>query len=978
MKSKLLMLSLASSLTVATFAQSHHSDDYDISVYSNFKDLPTSKRVNKQALKTQINQYFPSWFVFADKLNGTFIDIFGKAETIQGNTIDNKVTYLFDNQLKSLGINKEEWHHTQDASDSKQTVVNYTQQIDGRDVVFSNIKFSFTKSGLLQRIQMKTYGTPASITPTLTQTDAQTAAINDLNGLTITDNSIGSDWVWFPVPHLNGYELRPVWEFTINGKDELSPMELHGYVDAISGDVLYRTNDIKETVDLTVNGVVYKQNPLHAATTEALTDLKVDVNGSTFYTDANGYFNAASITPPATATISLEGSWSKVQDKSTSSTSTYTPSYTTTLTGTGATTTFIATAPSNDRMVTAYYHVNRVHDFMKGYFPSFTGMDSPLATNVDLTTGTCNAFYSSSSFSINFYAASTGCNSFAYWGDIVYHEYGHGINDKYYSAHGAGTMNNGALGEGTADIWALSITKTGVLGEGAYGSSTSVVRRYDQTPKVYPVDMTGEVHNDGEIIAGAWWDVGVNIGSTDTMTLLFIETYPSTPDGASGTEGDIYHSILIAALQADDDDNDMTNGTPHFQQIVAAFAKHGIYLMNDAEITHTEVANQPTNTSVTLTATLSVSDPTYLQGIKVFYKERGSNTWDSTVMTNTGTNYTATLPGYTNGSVLDYYFTVNDNLGYTSAYAPKGFFPNESSSLINIPFQYGVGLDAKYSENFDGAFDSTKWEIGTFQDDNATAGKWIVATPIPSYVSGVICQPGTDHTTGTGRCLVTGNAPSSTSAAGTADVDGGSTSVVTPMYDISGFQKPIVEYFRWYANDLGINKRNDYWEVTIKEETETIWQERIDYTNCPDYSWRRNMARVRDYIPTSNKIQLKFTASDNIVSSATQQGQSTVEAAVDDIFVYDKQVAAGVNDALGTKATIYPNPANDELHIVTSQKAKGIISVNDLTGKELFTAQMNGSTTNYIIPVKSLANGTYLITIKTDKSFQTTKVNIMH
>ena len=35
---------------------------------------------------------------------------------------------------------------------------------------------------------------------------------------------------------------------------------------------------------------------------------------------------------------------------------------------------------------------------------------------------------------------------------------------------------------------------------------TISVRRYDQDRKVYPQDLVGEVHADGEIIAGAFWD----------------------------------------------------------------------------------------------------------------------------------------------------------------------------------------------------------------------------------------------------------------------------------------------------------------------------------------------------------------------------------------------------------------------------------------------------------------------------------------
>src|SRR5690606_35935622 len=103
----------------------------------------------------------------------------------------------------------------------------------------------------------------------------------------------------------------------------------------------------------------------------------------------------------------------------------------------------------------------------------------------------------------NFYAAS-GCPSFAEIYDIIYHEYGHGINASFYSDMGKGRMFNGALNEGHADVWGMSITKDKVLGKGAMGGTTSSIRRYDGAPKVYPQDIKGEVHADGEIIAGAW------------------------------------------------------------------------------------------------------------------------------------------------------------------------------------------------------------------------------------------------------------------------------------------------------------------------------------------------------------------------------------------------------------------------------------------------------------------------------------------
>ena len=103
------------------------------------------------------------------------------------------------------------------------------------------------------------------------------------------------------------------------------------------------------------------------------------------------------------------------------------------------------------------------------------------------------------------------------------------------------------------------------------------VRRYDQNKKVYPQDLVGEVHADGEIIAGAFWDTYLNLGSMPQMIDLFKYTFDAAPDGPNGTEGIIYTDVLLEVHYDDDNDNDLFNGTPNDNAIIQAFALHGIY-----------------------------------------------------------------------------------------------------------------------------------------------------------------------------------------------------------------------------------------------------------------------------------------------------------------------------------------------------------------------------------------------------------------
>lgn len=962
-----------------------HGSSYQVSVFSGFHKIKSAESVNTQQTVTALQQQFPGWSARIDQLNGTFRDVFGTGIALPGATATEKAAYCFGNRLHSLGVVAAEWKPVRNTEVDHATYIDFRQELDGRPVVFSRLGFRFAPDGRLVRIRMKDYGKPvAGLVPAITAEAARTYALQHTENATITTTTVDETWVWFPVPSAAGYELRPAWHFTATGMDKQMPLELYGYVDAVTGRLLYRSNLVKDNVDKTVVGTVHTASPLLPATVEPLPHLLIGVNNTSYYTDANGFFEESTLSLPLNTNVLLRGKWAYVRAENAGS---VVPSFPNVITTNGTTYEFPQTAPSSLRHVNAYYHVNKVHDFMKGHIPSFTGMDSPLRTNVDVA-GSCNAYYTGASGgSINFFQSSGSCNSFALCSDIIYHEYGHAIAHRFYSWQGVGSMENGALNEGQADIWGLSITENPILGLGAF-SNGGVIRRYDQAPKVYPVDIIGEVHNDGEIIAGAWWDLALNIGSVDTMTQLFVKTYFDLPDGPNGTEGEVYYDILVSALLNDDDDADFSNGTPHFEEIVSAFARHGIYLLGDAVFSHTDIAIQPATTPIHITTDLAVSTPAFLGDVRIFYRERAAIDWDSLVMTHTGVGntYAATLPGFPEGSVLDYYFAVYDNSPNVkaNAYAPQGYVPGIPIAMqhtVNIPYQVGVGLGSRYTENFETTL-SPGWQIG-LSTDNATGGAWIHASPVGSFAGGIPVQPGYDNTTGTsaGQCLVTGNAPSVNSASGTADVDNGITTVVTPALDLRGFDQPVIAYYRWFSNDLGSNPRNDLWEVQIRDSVSIIWRF-VERTLQSDNSWRRRIFKVSEYFTSSvpDKVVMRFVASDKVVSGQPSNGQSLVEAALDDFFIYDNISSLHTADVPEpVRVLIYPNPANSEIRIrIKSGVTTGFIALYDIAGKEITRVAISAGREDYAIPTAHIAAGLYQVLMQTGSFVQLQKVTIAH
>ncbi len=961
---------------VSAVAHEHEEvSSLNYSIYQSYEYMKGVSGTKIAATQQLAKEQFYGWNATPDKLTGMFRDMYGPAMAVPGADNLQKAQALMAGKLVNMGIKSPEWIVTRNINAGHAAYVDFKQVVHGHEVVFSNLSFRFTTDSRLQRVKMKNFGTPEQdMQPVLSANDilngnAMTAG---MAGTSIDKKEITGDWVWFPIPKSSGYTIHPAWPFSMTGTGHNEmPFELTGYVDAITGELLYRSNSVNETFDVTVKANIHLATPVSPTTEVPVADMRVTIGGNNYITNDTGFVSVGTANAPVSVTYEVRGPWSVVRVGGN------TPSFTANMATSPATYTLpIAdTTTPQFRAVSAFYHVNKIHDYMKGHWPTFTTMDNnPLNTNVDISGNTCNAFYNNGNYSINFYAPQTSCRAYSMVSDIVYHEYGHGISYRFYSGNGT-TFRNGAMGEANSDVWAMCINRDGVVGDGAYYNGGNI-RSYLGAPKVYPNDLIGQVHNDGEIIAGAWWDVAVNTGSIDTMAKLFTLTHYDLPNGPNGTEGEVYHDVLISALMNDDDDANLGNGTPHFNDIIEAFARHGIYLLSDATVEHKEVAHQPNNTAVTINAKLILSNPAFFDKLYLVYRDRyGAGTWDSVAMTNvTGNDYTGQIPGFPGGSIVDYYFKAQDVVAVSSFGLPKGYNPSVSISELTLPYQYGVGIGyRRYTQDFEGNIDG--WQLGE-PTDNASGGLWVHETPIASYDDGEIIQPGTDNTTGSGKCLVTGNA-ASLAPASANDVDNGTTTVLTPYFDLH-FYEPIIEYYRWYSADRGssANMRSDYWTVELHPQNSVIWK-RVDYTRESDQNWRRRIFRVSEYFAGVTTVQMRFVAEDRVLSGLQQSGQNVVEAAIDDFIIYEGSPLA-INDKADVEARIYPNPADNMVNIEVPAGSKGSITLYDITGKTISKLEVTERTHKYSVNTSSVPAGTYLVLVQTQYAVQNNKVVISH
>jgi Zn-dependent metalloprotease len=302
-------------------------------------------------------------------------------------------------------------------------------------------------------------------------------------------------------------------------------------------------------------------------------------------------------------------------------------------------------------------------------------------------------------------------------GDVVLHEYGHGVSNRLIgNGSGLGGTQSGAMGEGWSDYWACSNYNDGVMGEYVVNSSAGIRRAPYTVPAATVHDSYAdvgsggfEVHNDGEVWAAALWDLNRTLGKslTDSLVLNGMKNTVTSPSMLNARDG------IIAADNA-------VNGGTHVCQIWTVFARHGMGFSavgNDGT-THTAATNLPSSCGGTPPPACSSSTTTISSGTP------GSGSLATTDCTSTtrptancyydnftfsataGTAYTITLTS----SAFDTYLYLlsgttvlaSDDDGNGGTNSKIVYTPSASGTLTIHCTSYSAGATGAYTVSLTG------------------------------------------------------------------------------------------------------------------------------------------------------------------------------------------------------------------------------------------------------------------------------------
>ncbi|QYK46808.1 MAG: hypothetical protein KF838_08410 [Phycisphaeraceae bacterium] len=526
-----------------------------------------------------------------------------------------------------------------------------------------------------------------------------------------------------------------------------------------------------------------------------------------------------------------------------------------------------STLEGNVAQINAFVHTTLTHDYIKDRAPAFTGLDIVIPANTGVS-GTCNAFFTTGGGgpSINFYNSGGGCNNTSF-STVVAHEYGHFIVNRL-------GLSQNAFGEGFGDTMAIMMYDTGVVGQGFF-TGGGAIRNPASANQQYPCSSSA-IHTCGQILGGTWYELTENYQSfygtatgLDLARQLNVDWAMITV-GGSGTLNSAHPATAIEVLTVDDDNGNLSDGTPNYSRICNAFGQHGISCPSLQLLAFTYPSGRPEYVTPGVAATFPVivsavgSTPIAGTGAVVYSINGGSQTL-LPMTQNSPNNYTASLPIVACGDKIEYYIRAQSAAGFafdpSTATSDGARFVATGAYGVEIPFEDDMEINRG-------------WTVGA-PGDNATSGIWNRMDP-----QGTAAQPEDDTTPAPGvNCWVTdGRAGSSI---GEFDVDNGTTTLVSPVINLDGASGAKISYWRWYSNDKGAAPNADIFVIQISNNNGSTWTtvETVGPTG-PQASggWYFHEFNVGDFVAPTSTVRMRFQASD--LGSG-----SIVEAAVDDFKV---------------------------------------------------------------------------------------------
>lgn len=243
--------------------------------------------------------------------------------------------------------------------------------------------------------------------------------------------------------------------------------------------------------------------------------------------------------------------------------------------------------------------------------------------------------------------------------------------------------------------------------------------------------------------------------------------------------------------------------------------------------------------------------------LDIHYRVNGG-AWQINDLSGGPSSWTATLPAAQCGDTIDYYVsgqisnspaTYNDPPG-----APAFFY---SATPI-------TGTNQLYTTIFENGVEG--WTVTN--SGPVTAGAWVLAAPIGTFVGSVPANPSSDAPNDGTQCWFTGQGVAG-GAAAASDLDGGPSELTSPAIPVTPGQPLTLTYTAWMYNDDAGTSQADPLNIQVSFNGGSTWTT-VRSINTTSSQW---VTFANTITATSNSLLFRASTNDT-------PNNSTLEAAI--------------------------------------------------------------------------------------------------
>jgi hypothetical protein len=271
-----------------------------------------------------------------------------------------------------------------------------------------------------------------------------------------------------------------------------------------------------------------------------------------------------------------------------------------------------------------------------------------------------------------------------------------------------------------------------------------------------------------------------------------------------------------------------------------------------------------------------------------------------------------------------------------------------SQNITSTASVFSMGLNT-------GIYDDFTWDWNWVVTGNATGGVWERGKPKGTLSQGAWINPNADVIIDCGdEAYVTGNQGITASD---DDVDGGTTILTSPVFDLSGYTEPYVFFSRWKR--ISFNS-TDTILITMSNGTTTATFESISALTSGQSAWLNHNYKISSKLAPTATMTFRMQVSD-------YGPDNTNEGGLDRFFILDSTNSSVHELANKVDVVVYPNPFTTSTSIVVnsaSLKGNGLsLKLCDVFGQELRTVYPEHGTLDFKLDRNKLGSGIYFYRI---------------